>query len=335
MSITIKDVAKKAGVSHTTVSMVIHDDKRITPETKKRVQEMIVELKYHPNYLARGLVQGKTNTIAVIAKFFSSHFEMNFLKGIEHQSGESEYQINQYSTRGKPGLKEQILEQILYGKRADALIALSIKPDKALFEEFRKNSIPVILIEEEMKGAHTLKTDNYKGGFLAVEYLLKKGRKKIGIIVGEINGEASGTSPADRLKGYQRALEEFNVDFDRDYVFEVKDFDFRDGKAGLAKFLSMGKKLDAVFCAAGDYTAMGLMEEARKRGIKIPQDMSVVGYDGLDLSAIVNPPLTTIKQSINELGKEAYKIAVDAANGRLKEPKNIVLQPELVIRESA
>lgn len=335
MSITIKDVAKKAGVSHTTVSMVIHDDKRITPETKKRVQAMIVELKYHPNYLARGLVRGKTNTIAIMAAFFSSNFEMNFLKGIEHQSGESEYQINQYSTRGKPGMKDQILEQILYGKRADALISLSIKPDKAMLEEFRKNGLPVILIEEEMKGAHTLKTDNYKGGFLAAEYLLKKGRKKIGIIVGEINCNEAGTSQVDRLKGYQRALEEFNVDFDKDYVYEVKDFDFKDGKAGLAKFFSMGKKPDAVFCAAGDYTAMGLMEEARKRGIKIPQDLSVVGYDGLDMSAIVNPPLTTIKQSINELGKEAYKIAVDAANGKLKEPKNIILQPELIIRESA
>lgn len=335
MSITIKDVAKKAGVSHTTVSMVIHDDKRITPDTKKRVQAVIAEMKYHPNYLARGLVQGKTNTIAIMATFFSSFFEMNFLKGIEQQSGDSEYQINQYSTRGRGGVKEQILEQILYGKRADALISLSIKPDKAMLEEFKKNGLPIILVEEEMKGAHTLKTDNYKGGFLAAEYLLKNGRKKIGIIVGELNGDEVGTSPVDRLKGYQRALEEFNVEYDRDYVYEVKDFDFNDGKAGLAKFLSSNKKLDAIFCAAGDYTAMGVLEEARKRGIKIPQDLSVVGYDGLEMSAIVNPPLTTIRQSITELGREAFKIAIDAANGKLKEPKNIILQPELIIRESA
>jgi DNA-binding LacI/PurR family transcriptional regulator len=180
-----------------------------------------------------------------------------------------------------------------------------------------------------------LKTDNFKGGFLAAEYLLKKGRKKIGIIVGKLDGDEVGTSPVERLKGYQRALEEFNVNFDKDYVFEVSDFDYKDGKAGLAKFLSMNKKIDSVFCAAGDLTAMGLLEEARKRGIKIPQDLSVVGYDGLDMSAVVNPPLTTIKQSITELGKEAFKIAVDAANGKLKEPKKIILQPELIIRESA
>lgn len=335
MSVTIKDVAKKAGVSHTTVSMVIHDDKRITPDTKKKVQAVIAELKYHPNYLARGLVQGKTNTIAIMATFFSSFFEMNFLKGIEQQSGDSEYQINQYSTRGKSGVKEQVLEQILYGKRADALITLSIKPDKAMLEEFKKNGLPIILVEEEMKGAHTLKTDNFKGGFLAGEYLLKKGRKKIGVIVGELNGEEVGTSPAERLKGFQRALEEFNVGFDSEYVVEIKDFDFKDGKNALGKLLSTGKKLDAVFCAAGDYTAMGLLEEARKRGIKIPQDLSVVGYDGLEMSAVVNPPLTTIKQSITELGREAFKIAIEAANGKLKEPKNIILQPELVIRESA
>ncbi len=335
MSITIKDVAKKAGVSHTTVSMVIHDDKRITPDTKKKVQAVITELKYHPNYLARGLVQGKTNTIAIMATYFSNNFEMNFLKGIEQQSGESEYQINQYSTRNKPGVKEQIMEQILYGKRADAFISLAIKPDKNMLEEFRKNGLPIILIEEEMKGAHTLKTDNYKGGFLAAEHLLKKGRKKIGIIVGELNGDEVGTSPMERLKGYQRALEEFNVDFDKDLVCEIKDFDFKDGKNSLSKFLSVNKKLDAVFCAAGDYTCFGVLEEARKRGIKVPQDLSVVGYDGLEMSAVVSPPLTTIKQSITELGREAFKIAIDAANGKLKEPKNIILQPELIIRESA
>jgi DNA-binding LacI/PurR family transcriptional regulator len=335
MSVTIKDVARKAGVSHTTVSMVIHNDKRITPDTKKKVLLAIDELKYHPNYLARGLVQGKTNTIAVMATFFSSFFEMNFLKGIEQEIGESEYQINEYSTRGKPGVKQLIMEQILYGKRADALISLSIKPEKEMLEEFRKSGLPIILIEEEMKGAHTIKTDNFKGGFIATEYLLQKSRKKIGIIVGEVNGDEVGTSPEDRLKGYKKALTEFNVEFDKDLVYEVKDFDYKDGKEALKKFLSSGKKIDAVFCAAGDYTAMGLLEEARKRFIKVPQDLSVIGYDDLEMSAIVNPPLTTVRQSITEMGREAYKIAVLAAEGKAKEPKNITLQPELIVRESA
>ncbi len=335
MSITIKDVAKAAGVSHTTVSMVIHNDKRITADTKKKVQAAIEDLKYHPNYLARGLVQGKSNNIAIMATFFSSFFEMNFLKGIEQQIGDSEYQINEYSTRGKPGVKKHIMEQILYGKRADALISLSIKPDKETLEEFKNNGIPVILIEEEMKGAHSLKTDNYKGGFMATEYLLQKSRKKIGIIVGQIKGEEVGTSPEDRFKGYKKALDEFNVPFDPNLVYEVKDFDFKDGKEGLKKFLSSVKKLDAVFCAAGDFTAMGVLEEARKMGIKIPQDLAVVGYDDLEMSAVVNPPLTTIKQSITEIGAEAFKIAVAAVEGKLKETKHIVLQPELVVRESA
>jgi len=335
MSITIKDVARRAGVSHTTVSMVIHDDKRITLDTKKRVQTAIAEMKYHPNYLARGLVQGKTNTIALMATFFSSFFEMNFLKGVELEIGESEYQINEYSTRGKPGVKRLIMEQILYGKRADALISLSIRPEKEILDEFKKNNLPIILIEEEMKGAHTLKTDNYRGGFMATEYLLQKGRKHVGIIVGKIDGDEVGTSPVERFKGYKDALEEFNLGFDRDLVYEVNGFDYRDGKEGLNKFLTGGKKLDAVFCAAGDFSAMGLLEEARKIGIKIPQDISVVGYDDLEMSAVVNPPLTTIKQSIVKMGREAYKIAVAAAEGKLKDTKHIILQPELIIRESA
>ena len=335
MSITIKDVAKRAGVSHTTVSMVVHDDKRITAETKKKVLAAIEELKYHPNYLARGLVQGKTNTIAIMATFFSSFFEMNFLKGIEQEMGDSEFQINEYSTRGRPGVKQQIMEQILYGKRADVLILLSIKPDKSILDEFKKNELPIILIEEEMKGAHTLKTDNYKGGFLAGEYLVKKGRKNIGVIVGEINGDEVGTSPDERLRGFKRALEDGGVAFNKNLVIQIKNFDYKDGKEALKEYLTTGAKLDAVFCAAGDYMAMGFLEEAKRQGVKVPQDIAVVGYDDLEMSAIVNPPLTTIKQSITELGREAFKISVDAAAGKLKEPKIIVLAPELKIRESA
>jgi LacI family transcriptional regulator len=335
MSVTIKDVAKKAGVSHTTVSMVVHDDKRITPETKKKVLAAIEELKYHPNYLARGLVQGKTNTIAVMASFFSSFFEMNFLRGIEQEIGDSEYQINEYSTRGRPGVKQQIMEQILYGKRADVLISLSIKPEKSMLEEFKRSELPIILIEEEMKGAHTLKTDNYKGGFLAGEYLVKKGHKNIGVIVGEINGDEVGTSPDERLRGFKRALEDNGAVFNKDLVIQIKNFDYKDGKEALKEYLSGGAKLDAVFCAAGDYVAMGFLEEAKRQGVKVPQDIAVVGYDDLEMSAIVNPPLTTIKQSITELGREAFKIAVLAADGKLKEPKCIILAPELKIRESA
>jgi LacI family transcriptional regulator len=335
MSITIKDVAKKAGVSHTTVSMVIHDDQRITPDTKKKVQLVIEELKYHPNYLARGLVQGRTNSIAIMATFFSSFFEMNFLKGIEQQSGDSEFQINQYSTRGKLGVKSQIFEQILYGKRADALISLSIKPEKSMVDEFKKNNLPLILVEEEMKGVHSIRTDSFKGGFLATEYLLQKGHKNIGVIVGELNGDEVGTSPQERLKGYKHALEEFNVTFDRKNVAEVKDFDYKDGKNGLVKLLSANKKLDAIFCAAGDYTAMGILEECKRRGIKMPSDIAVVGYDDLEMSGVVSPPLTTIRQSISEMGREAFKLASQAITGKIKEPQNIILQPELIIRESA
>ncbi|MCE5299479.1 MAG: LacI family transcriptional regulator [Spirochaetia bacterium] len=335
MSITIKDVAKHAGVSHTTVSMVIHNDARITAETKEKVTKSIKELKYHPNIMARGLVQGRTNNIAVIATYFSSFFEMNFLKGLEQEMGDSEYQINEYSTRARPGVKEGIMETIIYGKRADALIALSIKPSKELLEEFKSASIPVVLVEENLKGTHSVKADNFRGGFLAGEHLMQKGRKNIGVVVGMLDGDEVGTSPAERLNGFKKAQADFGIKFDKKYVYEIRNFDFNDGREALNEFHRRGCKLDGVFCAAGDYIAMGFMQECGQKGIKIPDDISVVGYDDLEMSAIVNPPLTTIRQSISELGREAYKIAVDAINKKIKEPKQIILQPELVVRKSS
>ncbi|HDT14976.1 MAG TPA: LacI family transcriptional regulator, partial [Firmicutes bacterium] len=125
MAATIKDVAKLAGVSHTTVSMVIHKDKRITSITREKVEKAIKELNYHPNYMARSLVRGKSNAIAVVATYFSSMFEVNFLKGLESEGSDSPYNINQYSTRGRTESKQEILQSLLYGKMADAVIILS------------------------------------------------------------------------------------------------------------------------------------------------------------------------------------------------------------------
>ncbi len=335
MAVTLEDVARLAGVSHMTVSLVIRNDKRITPETKEKVLKAIKELNYHPNYLARGLAGGKTNTIAVVATFFSSFFELNILKGMEMQEDELEYNLNQFSTRGQYKNKKKILLNIANSKRADAVIILNIKPSQDVIRFYKKNKIPVVLVEEQTQGVHIVKSDNFSGAKKAVDYLLKKGRKNIGLVIGNYYAKYVSLSSRERFDGYKKSLEENNILLDEKKIFKIEDYYFEDGIRALEYFIKEGIKLDAIFCAAGDMVAMGIIKEAQKRKIKIPDDIALVGYDDIVISEIVNPALTTVRQPIEKMGSEAYQIAVNAIKGKYDKPQVIVFEPELIVRESA
>lgn len=337
VGVTIKDVAKLAGFSHTTVSMVIHDDPRITPETKKKVLKAIKELNYHPNYLARGLVQGKTNTIAIIASFFSSPFELNILKGIELQMNEREsiYNLNQYATRGNDKIKTDLFYSILYGKRADAVIALNLKPEREVLKKYEKEHVPIVLIEEKMEGVPYVKSNNVKGAYIATEYLIKKGKKNIGFINGATEGEETGLSPIERLKGYQKALKDYHLPFQKENVVEIAYYYFEEGREAFNTFMQRKAAIDSIFCAAGDLVAIGFMAEARVKGISIPGDIALVGYDDMFMASLTHPALTTVKQPVMEMGVKAFDFAMDIIEKKASGVQTHILQPELVIRESA
>lgn len=335
MAVTLEDVAKLAGVSHMTVSLVIRNDKRISEETRQKVLKAIKELNYQPNYLARGLAGGKTNTIAVVATFFSSFFELNILKGMEMVSNEPEYYLNQYATRGGYKIKKKILMNLVNSKRADGVIVLNIRPSADIVSFYKKNKVPLILIEEEVKGVHTIKSDNFSGAKKAVSYLIKKGKRKIGLVIGKYENKFSALSSIERFNGYKLALKENGIEIDKRMIFQIEDFYFEDGIKALEYFISEGIKPDAIFCAAGDMVAMGIIKEAQKRKIKIPEDIAIIGFDDIVVSEIVNPSLTTVRQPIEKMGQEAYKLAVNAVEGKITEPQKLVFEPELIIRESA
>ncbi len=339
MSITIKDVAKKAGVSHTTISKVLHNSKGVSFETKKRVLKIIRQMGYYPNYLARSLVRGKTNTIAVITSYFyfSSFFEVCVLNGIEKSIIElkNKYMTNLYSTGGDKRTKEDLLRSILYGRRADALIGINLDIDKKLLKEFKEKNFPIVLIDAVAEGVHSIMADNVKGAYIATDYLAKQGRRKIGIIVGRMEGENAGIAPKDRLKGFQDALRDNNLEFNPEAVIEIQNYSFADGKYALEQFKSKGIEIDAVFCAAGDLTAMGFINYANEIGVKVPDEVAIVGYDDIEIAALVTPPLTTIRQPILDMGMEALKIAVDCIEGKITERKLVIFEPKLIIRKSA
>ena len=333
----IRDIARLAGVTHTTVSRVLNNKGYISEETKRKVLKVIKANDFYPSEAARRTSLGMGEEIAFISTKYASQFISRVIEGAEDKSygmGKYENKLTLYSTRGTQDLKKEILMRILHGKLADAVIMLFVEPDRATVSAYKKAGIPIILLEGKMKGVHSITVDNISGAYDATSFLTGKGMKKIGLIRGETGVEEVGPTPMDRETGYKKALSEAGIAFDRNLVEEVKTYSFEEGKLALGKLLSRERALDAVFCAAGDICAMGVIEHAKELKIKVPREISVIGFDDIITSSQVKPALTTVRQPVYEMGGRAFEMAVDAAEGRLKNIVNLSVKPQLIVRES-
>jgi len=277
------------------------------------------------------------HTIAVVSKLFSNYFVHEVLQGIEPHLFKGPYEVNYYPTTGRIDIEKDMLKSILYEKRADALIAISTPMDEELLQAYKNSGIPVVFIEESCEGGHTVKVDNVKGSYMAVEYLIKKGRKKIGIITGEFLDNRTSASVIERLIGYRKAIEDYGMALNEKFVKHMIYYSFEEGRQKMKEFLEEKAGLDAVFCAGGDLVAMGAMEELKDAGIKIPDDISVVGYDDIIVAPYTKPALTTVKQPLAQLGSEAFELAVKCITREVKIDENrlIILDPKFIIRKSA
>lgn len=337
----MQDIAKKAGVTKATVSMVINNDRRITETTRRKVLDIVKDLNYYPNESARKLAKGKTDSIAFVTTRFGSPFIASVMEAFESRAlhhNRYVHGIQPYATRNKVTVLEEILKKVLYGRKADAVVILSQPPSEEMVKEYAKEKVPMILIENEMKGAHSVRVDNVLGAFNATDYLIRKGRKSIGFLNGASQAPAEYSfnhTALERQQGYQKAHQDRGLKWDSQNMVELANYEYEEGKRATAALLDRAKKLDALFCAAGDVAAMGAMEEIKRRGLRIPQDIAVVGYDDLLAARMLNPALTTVRQSFSEITAIAFDMAVDSIEGKLTEEKHVVLEPELVVRESA
>jgi LacI family transcriptional regulator len=242
--------------------------------------------------------------------------------------------MNQYSTRDEIGT--DTLRDILYGKRADGVITISLRPDIEILNEFKKNKTPIILIEDTVDGFPGVKVDNFQGAYVATDYLIKKGRRKIGILTGTITEGRAGKNVLERLEGYKKSLKDNGLDLRKKIMLETVCYTFDEGRRIFDKFIENKKGVDAIFCAAGDIAAMGLIKRAQELGVKVPDDVAIVGYDDIVISSIITPSLTTVKQPIFEMGKAAAKILISQMESDTVNINEVVtFQPELIIRESA
>ncbi len=241
-------------------------------------------------------------------------------------------EIARRSVTDDSDMQKERLKQALVQTNPTALIAISVRPDSDTIAAYSAANVPIVLIDEETAGVSTITTDNRLGGQIAGEYIIAKGRKKIAIVSGKTQVEG-GYNAEQRIKGFQQALSVRKLSILPGCMIEVIHYSREDGISVMPKLLHVG--VDAIFCAAGDNCALGLLTVAREQGVRIPEDIAIVGFDDLLIAQLSTPKLTTIRQPLIEMAEAAYKMAVIHRDEILRKPQRVVFKPELIVRQSA
>ena len=273
---------------------------------------------------------------------YMSPYVMGIYSSIEQavsRTGMNNYELVHYTTLYNEYMANHIMSSLARGRDADCVITLSVSPSQASVSEFKKRRIPLITIEKKVKGAHSILVDNFAGAYKATEHLVNTGRKKIALIRGEIpvlkTGDSAVDVPNERQQGYMAALNKNNITFDQNLVFFVVNHIYEEGYQLFMQMRRNKNLPEAVFCSAGDYVALGFIEAAQRSGVRIPEDIAVIGFDDALMAPIGETALTTVRQPVVGIGMSAFNTAVDALNGKLKSLKSIVFEPELIIRNTA
>jgi LacI family transcriptional regulator len=272
---------------------------------------------------------GQEIKVVIIAPTFGSALQISIVAQFRKIFKQDE--IAMRSATDDANKQMECLKQVLVQNRPTALISIDVRPDPDIISIYRSANVPIVLFDEEAPGLSTIAIDNYKGGSMAGEYLISKGRKKIAIVTGRTKVKG-GYNAELRLRGFQQALRAKGLSLPQGCVMEVPRYSREDGVEVMPKLLAQG--VDAIFCAAGDNCAQGLLSVARDRGVRIPDDVAVVGFDDLPIAQLSTPTLTTIRQPLMEMAQAAYTMVVLQKDEILRNPQKLIFNPELVIRKS-
>jgi LacI family transcriptional regulator len=326
---TMKQVAEKARVSTTTVSHVINNTRVVSEDARERVLAVIQELRYIPSAVARSLKNDRTHTLGMMIPNNSNPYFAEIIQGIEDASFKLGYNIILCNSYDDPK-KQAAYIRVLMEKRIDGLILVSSGSDEELTQLLADEGIPKVLVDREVSGvvADFIEADHEQGGYEATRYLIGLGHKHIACVAGPDILLPSG----DRVTGYRRALQEAGLEFNNEYLIHA-DFTSQGGFNAFQQLLALPQRPTAIF-ASNDLMAIGGIRAANEAGIKIPEALSVIGYDDIALASFSTPPLTTIAQPKQAIGNLTAQILVN----RIVDPeaplRREMLKSQLVIRQS-
>ena len=332
--ITIKDIARMANVSHTTVSRALNNKSRIKNETKEKILTIASELNYQPNFIARSLVMRRTKTLGLVITTIVNPFYMDLAHGIERTAIGLGYNIILCCTHSDSSIEKQYID-MLRSKGVDGIIFTSAHMDDENIVRLAEEGFPIILVNRRTyhpivkERVDYVGVDNMRGGFLAVEHLIKLGHQRIGMIGGSLESSVG----FERLEGGKKALQTYGLQENDVYFLEgnfLKESGYRGGK----RFLKMAEPPTAIF-ATNDYMALGTYEAILEEGFKVPEEIAIVGFNDIEFAAMKGIELTTIGQKKYEMGAHAVKTLVERIDGKKVGPsEETILEPELIIRKT-
>ncbi len=330
----LEGIARKAGVSRSTVSRVINNSPNVSDRTRQRVLSVIEQENFHPNIAARALVKRRTDIIGVVIPTSANVFlsDNNYYPMILAGLGEAIRQLDYAMLMwlGEVTQDDQhLMHKLSNPHLTDGLIFVSLTNDHPLYTKLSRLRIPFVMIDRpfaDLDYANYVSIDNVRAAEIATEHLIRLGRRRIA----HITGMMTITDAHDRLAGYKNALRAAGLPIDYHLIVEGQ-FSYEAGYHSMKTLLP--HKPDALF-AASDTVAIGALQAAQEAGLRVPEDLSIIGFDDVDVAAQATPSLTTIRQPIREKGKVAAHLLTDLINERISTPQHIMLPTQLVVRQS-
>lgn len=330
---SLKDVAARAGVGLGTASRVINGNRNVKPQTREKVLEAIEELNYRPNNIARSLKMNATKSLGILLTDLKSGFDTEIVRGIETEAGKAEYSLFLTNTNKERSRMISCIQNFVE-KNVDGIIIIGGEITEEFYADIRQFHIPLITVSCESsikpEGKYaSITIDNEQAAYEVTEYFIQKEHKRIAMISGE-KDEINAGIP--RIKGYQRALSRYGLPFRKEYLIEG-NYTFAAGYEAARQLLALPERPTAIF-AASDAMAIGAEKALLETGVRIPEEIAVFGFDGLDFAEYVHPSLSTVVQPRYEMGVLAMKKMLEFINEKKDGEPKVIMKHKLAFRES-
>jgi DNA-binding LacI/PurR family transcriptional regulator len=327
---SMKDVARLAGVSASTVSRVINQNIPVDEQTTLKVREAIQKLNYKPNLLAKGLRIKSGRLIGlVVPDFVPFHAFVDIIKYAEETAAQYDFNLILGNHYDNPDIEERFIDSLIR-RSVDGIIFSRVSDESRVLKILHHRKIPIVVIDRalEDESVPSVTLNNVRAGEIVAEHFVRLGHRQIGCITGPRNISLC----RERIKGFKSILDAHQIPFDDRHIFE-SDFKLESGLKGIQTLLRDHPKLTAVW-AQNDVMAAGVIKELARRGLRVPENISLVGMDDISLAHMLTPALTTIRQPFKAMCMHAIELIIAQKEGREIPHKKIVLEPELIIRET-
>ncbi len=329
MAVTIKDVAKKAGVSSATVSRVLSNQENVREEVRIRVRQAVEDLRYQPSHVARSFRTNRSRIIGLIVSDIVNPFYTSLVRSIEDAASKNGFAVFLCNT-DEDLQKEEIYVDFMIGERVAGVLLSPVCEEKSSVKKLLDTGIPVVCMDRKVKGIETdtVMVDNVSGTYGAVEHLLKLGHHRIGAMVG-----SRTTTGREREEGYRKALADYSIPIDESLLQRGSPKESV-GREMTKQLLSLADRPTALFCG-NNLLTVGALGEIFSQGLKVPGDIAIAGFDDLEWYSLVEPTITAVRQPIHEYGQSAINLLFSRIDGLSTPKQSIVLSTELFVRCSS